>query len=67
MDRITESTSRYNDLERMSTVELLRSINAEDRTVPEAVGRVLPDIEKVVDAVHERMSRGGRLFYHELP
>ncbi len=63
MDRITESTSRYNDLEHMSTADLLRNINAEDRTVPEAIGRVLPDIGKVVDAVQERMSQGGRLFY----
>ncbi len=63
MERITESTSRYTDLECMSTAELLRSINTEDRTVPQAVERVLPEIEKVVDSVHERMARGGRLFY----
>ncbi len=63
MDKITESTSRYDHLERMSTAELLQNINKEDRTVPEAVGQVLSSIERLVDAVAERMQRGGRLLY----
>lgn len=63
MERITESSSRHNDLERMSTGELLRHINAEDRTVAEAVALALPPIEALVDAIVERMQRGGRLFY----
>ena len=63
MAKITESTSHYNDLERMSTGELLRNINAEDRTVADAVALAVPHIEKLVDAVAERMMRGGRLFY----
>ncbi len=61
--KITESTSRYDHLERMSTAELLRHMNAEDRTVPEAVAEALPAIEALVDATVERMQRGGRLFY----
>jgi N-acetylmuramic acid 6-phosphate etherase len=63
MEKITERTSRYDHLERMSTAELLRNINAEDRTVPEAVAVVIPVIEALVDAIAERMQRGGRLFY----
>ncbi len=63
MERITEQPSRYDHLERMSTTELLRSINTEDTTIPEAVGRVIPAIETLVDAITERMQRGGRLFY----
>lgn len=63
MARITESPSHYDHLEQMSTRELLAGINAEDRTVPEAVGRVIPAIEALVDALAERMQRGGRLFY----
>jgi len=63
MERITESASRHNDLERMSTAELLRNINAEDRTVADAVSLVLPSTEALVDAIVERMQRGGRLFY----
>ena len=63
VQRITESASRYDHLERMSTAELLRHMNAEDRTVPEAVAEALPAIEALVDATVERMQRGGRLFY----
>src|SRR5882672_734852 len=63
MARITESPSRYDHLERMSTRELLTNINTEDRTVPVAVGEAIPQVEKLVDAVGERMQRGGRLFY----
>lgn len=63
MTRITESPSHYDHLERMSTGELLQSINAEDRTVADAVARVIPKLEPLVDAITERMRRGGRLFY----
>ena len=63
MAKITESASRYDHLERMGTAELLRNINAEDRTVAEAVALTLPAIGALVDAIAERMGRGGRLFY----
>jgi N-acetylmuramic acid 6-phosphate etherase len=63
MERLTESTSRYNDLEHMSTGDLLRHMNTEDRSVPLAVEKTLPAIEALVDEIVERMRRGGRLFY----
>ncbi len=63
VQKITESPSRHDHLERMSTSELLRHINAEDRLVPAAVGEVLPAIEALVEATVMRMQRGGRLFY----
>ena len=63
MARITESVSRYDHLERMGTDELLRGINAEDRTVADAVAKTLPAIGALVDAIAQRMGRGGRLFY----
>jgi N-acetylmuramic acid 6-phosphate etherase len=63
VQKITESTSRYDHLEAMSTAELLRHINTEDRTVPQAVSEVLLAIGELVDAIVERMNRGGRLFY----
>lgn len=63
MERITENDSRHDDLERMSTDELLRNINAEDHLVPEAVSKVVPAISKLVDAIADKMQRGGRLFY----
>lgn len=44
----------------MTTEELLRGINSEDKTVPEAVEAAIPDIEKLVDGI---VARGGRIFY----
>lgn len=61
--KITEQPSPYDALDRMSTHDILHAINAEDRRVAEAVGRALPAIERLVEALSERMRRGGRLFY----
>ncbi len=63
MKKITEQDSLYRHLEEMSTRELLDNINAEDHKVPEAVGKVIPAIERLVDALYEKMKEGGRLFY----
>jgi N-acetylmuramic acid 6-phosphate etherase len=59
----TEQASSYNDLEKMSTLELLSNMNAEDKTVPYAIEKALPSIEKLIDVIYEKMSHGGRLFY----
>lgn len=59
----TESPSRYDDLEKMSVTEILQNINKEDKTVPLAVEKVLPQIEKLVSEIIPRMKKGGRLFY----
>jgi N-acetylmuramic acid 6-phosphate etherase len=59
----TESSSSYKNLEQMSTVDLLHNINKEDQSVPKAVEKVIPAIEKVVDEVAKRLANGGRLFY----
>ena len=63
MERTTERDSHYNNLEQMPVSEILKSINKEDRTVPEAVAKALPQIEKLVEITAERMKKGGRLFY----
>lgn len=62
-EMITEQPSHYDDLEKKSVGELLRSINEEDARVAEAVRKAIPQIEALVEAVEPRMSRGGRLFY----
>src|SRR5690606_34664120 len=59
----TERSSHYDSLEKMSTQELLANMNKEDKTVPMAVEKVLPQIETVVDLVVSKMKEGGRLFY----
>jgi len=60
---VTEDSSRYDNLEKMPVKELLKNINREDNTVPVAVEKVIPAIEKLVDAIIPRMKKGGRLFY----
>jgi len=59
----TEATSRHNDLEKKTVREILEGINSEDKTVPLAVEKVIPQIEDFVNRAVERMQRGGRLFY----
>jgi N-acetylmuramic acid 6-phosphate etherase len=63
MIRVTEQESRYTDIDQMSVLEILKSINEEDKTVPLAVERSIPQIEKLAAAVTGRMRLGGRLFY----
>jgi N-acetylmuramic acid 6-phosphate etherase len=63
MSDITEAESRFNDLEKMSVNELLKHINNEDKQVPLAVQKVLPQIEKLILEIVPRMKKGGRLFY----
>lgn len=63
MQKITESSSLYQDLEKMSTHELLTNMNREDQKVALAVERIIPQIEKFVEELYHRMARGGRLFY----
>jgi N-acetylmuramic acid 6-phosphate etherase len=63
MINITESDSHFSRLDEMSVHELLMGINAEDKTVPLAVEKSVPQIEAFVNACYERMKTGGRLFY----
>lgn len=62
-NRITESESNYNHLEKMSVAELLSGINSEDKKVAVAVEKAIPQIEKLVEAIAAKMKMGGRLFY----
>jgi N-acetylmuramic acid 6-phosphate etherase len=59
----TESPSKYEHLEQKSIRELLEGINNEDKTVPFAVEKAIPAIEKLVSEIVPRMRMGGRLFY----
>lgn len=59
----TESQSNFEDLENMSVLQLLKGINNEDKTVPLAVEKVIPSIEKLVLQIVDQLQRGGRLFY----
>lgn len=59
----TEATSNHTDLDKKSVLEILEGINSEDKTVPYAVEKCIPQIESFVIQATERMQRGGRLFY----
>jgi N-acetylmuramic acid 6-phosphate etherase len=61
--KITEETSKYRHLEDMAVADILININQEDKTVPDAVEKAIPQIEKLVTAVADKMLSGGRLFY----
>jgi N-acetylmuramic acid 6-phosphate etherase len=61
--KVTEQSSDYRHLEKMSIEEILGHINHEDKTVPLAVEKAIPQIEKMVAAISDRMLLGGRLFY----
>jgi len=63
INKITESSSNHNDLEKKSTRELLEGINSEDQKVAIAIEKIIPQIESFIEACFERMKNGGRLFY----
>lgn len=63
MKKITEESSKYSELESMTTRELVASINNEDSTVAAAVGKAMEQVIALVDAACICMSAGGRLFY----
>ncbi|MER5444721.1 N-acetylmuramic acid 6-phosphate etherase [Streptomyces sp. NPDC002766] len=51
------------DIDRLPTLEIARLMNGEDATVPAAVAARLPAIAAAIDAIADRMARGGRLIY----
>lgn len=61
--KTTEQSSKYEHLEIMSLHELLTNINQEDKTVPNAVEKAIPQIELLVAQVVAKLKLGGRLFY----
>ena len=61
--KTTEQDSNYNHLEKMELSELLTNINNEDKTVPLAVERALPQIETLTEEIINKLKNGGRLFY----
>lgn len=62
-NNITEAESHYNNIDKMSTREILEHINDEDSKIVPVVRSVIPQVEKLVEKVAARMKKGGRLFY----
>ena len=61
--KTTEQDSNYNHLEKMNISELLHHINNEDKQVPLAVEKALPQIENLISQIVNKLKAGGRLFY----
>jgi len=60
---LTESSSNFDNLDKMSVEELLTNINEEDSKVHLAVRQTLPQIRNLVEQIVLRMKKGGRVFY----
>ena len=61
--KITEESSDYHDLEKKAVHELLADMNREDQKVAFVIQQALPQIERLVSGIVQRMKRGGRIFY----
>ncbi|HBI41213.1 MAG TPA: N-acetylmuramic acid 6-phosphate etherase [Tenacibaculum sp.] len=61
--KTTEQDSNYTDLEKKDLSEILKNINKEDKTVPNAVEKSIPQIEALIKAIVKKLKNGGRLFY----
>lgn len=62
-EKVTEQPSHYRHLEQMPIRDILENINKEDQSVPLAVQKAIPQIEKLVEVIADKMMAGGRLFY----
>jgi len=51
------------NIDKCTTLEMVRLINDEDKKIAAAVEKVLPDIASAVDVIAEKFKSGGRLFY----
>ena len=61
------TTETINDktknIDQLDTLDIVKVINEEDKTVANAVEAELPQIAKAIDAVAERFQKGGRIIY----
>ncbi|MGI4758691.1 MAG: N-acetylmuramic acid 6-phosphate etherase [Janthinobacterium lividum] len=63
-DLLTESRNPASEkIDAVSTELMLHIINDEDNTIADRVRQQIPNIGRAVDAIHERVAKGGRLFY----
>lgn len=61
---LTESKNKQSDnLHEFTTQEIIQLMNQEDKTVPLAVEKALPQIRDAIDSAVDSLQRGGRIFY----
>jgi N-acetylmuramic acid 6-phosphate etherase len=61
--KTTEQDSNHDDLEQKNIAQLLKGIHMEDQNAVAAVGKVLDQVETLIEAVVKQQKVGGRLFY----
>lgn len=61
--RTEQVDAKYHLLDAMSVTELLQAMNESDAEVPRAIALKLPEIEKAIDGIVDRLLQGGRLIY----
>ena len=61
---VTEKrNSNTKDIDKVSTLEMVKKINCEDKLVACAVEKELPQIAEAIDKIADAMNNGGRLIY----
>lgn len=61
---LTEQRNPASDrIDKLSTLEMVRVINDEDRRIADSITPELPNIARAIDGIVEAFSKGGRLFY----
>jgi N-acetylmuramic acid 6-phosphate etherase len=64
MKPVTEQINpNTKEIDRLSSLEIVKLINEEDRAVAEAVSHVLEDVARAVNLTVKRLDAGGRLIY----
>ena len=65
LKKLTTESRNINtmDIDTVSTLEMVKIINNEDKKVAEAVQKELPKIALAIDSISQRMHKGGRLIY----
>ncbi len=65
LDKLTTESRNLNtsNIDKVSTLEMVKIINNEDKKVAEAVEKEIPKIAQAIDYIVERIKKGGRLIY----
>lgn len=58
-----EENSNTRNLSSLGVREIVELMNGEDALVAVAIRRILPEVERAVEAIAARLRKGGRLFY----
>src|SRR5215813_8744809 len=61
--RTEETNPATKDIDRWPTIDIVKQINSEDKTVAEAVSLVVDRVAQAVDLIVQKLSAGGQMIY----